>query len=63
MIGRCKDCNKWLRHDAEAVAGTAGIIRRAPCGSIESQHWLRVTSASTTCGDVRSTSAGAQSPR
>lgn len=53
MIGHCKDCSEWLRDDAEAVAGTAGITRRAPCGNIESRNWLLMTSASTKCEAFR----------
>jgi hypothetical protein len=51
--GRCKDCSEWLRDDAEAVVGTAGITRRAPCGNIESRQWMRVTSAATSCDAYR----------
>jgi hypothetical protein len=53
MIGRCKDCSEWLRKHVDAVAGTAGVIRRAPCGNIESRKWLLITSASTTCNAYR----------
>lgn len=53
MIGYCKDCSEWLRDAPDAVAGTAGVIRRAECGNIESRHWLRVTAAWTSCEACR----------